>query len=69
MKEKSPFPVVAYPSAVSASSVEVTRQALAAFAAGADGLMSMCIRHLRVLHRPEQGDHYDELKEIIGFLK
>ena len=70
MKERSPFPVLAYPSAVASSSVEVIRQSLAAYAAGADGLIldvhpappDTYIGANRVIN-------YDELEEVMGFLR
>jgi 3-deoxy-7-phosphoheptulonate synthase len=70
MKERSPFPVLAYPSAVSSSSTEVIRQSLAAFAAGADGLIldvhpappDTYLGGTRVIT-------YEELEEVMGFLR
>jgi 3-deoxy-D-arabino-heptulosonate 7-phosphate (DAHP) synthase len=70
MKEDSPFPVLAYPSPVAATSNEVIRQSLAALAAGADGIL------LDVHPTPADtyiGDNrvidYNELDEVMGFLR
>ncbi len=70
MKEDSPFPVLAYPSPVAATSNEVIRQSLAALAAGADGILldvhptpaDTYIGENRVID-------YDELNEVMGFLR
>lgn len=70
MKERSPFPVLAYPSAVASSSNEVIRQSLAALAAGADGLIldvhpappDTFVGTSRVIN-------YEELEEVMGFLR
>jgi 3-deoxy-D-arabino-heptulosonate 7-phosphate (DAHP) synthase len=70
MKEDSPFPVLAYPSPVAATSNEVIRQSLAALAAGVDGILldvhptpaDTYIGVTRVID-------YNELDEVMGFLR
>jgi 3-deoxy-D-arabino-heptulosonate 7-phosphate (DAHP) synthase len=70
MKEDSPFPVLAYPSPVAATSNEVIRQSLAALAAGADGiLLDVHPAPADTYPGPNRVINYDELSEVLGFLK